>query len=52
MSINTFLALKTVTFLLEISAYRHFVLFIDVEVLTVLASLALALKPMDANNFL
>ena len=52
MPIYTFLAFKAVTFLLEVSAYGDLFLLIDVKVFTVLASLALALEPVDANNFL
>ena len=52
MPIYTFLAFKAVTFLLEVSAYGDLFLLIDVKIFTVLASLALALEPVDANNFL
>lgn len=52
MPVYALLALETVTFLLEVAADWNFVLFVDVQVFAVLASLALPFEPVDTDDLL
>lgn len=51
-SIDALLAFETVALLLKIAADWYFVLFVYMQVLTVLASFTLSFEPVDANYFL
>jgi len=50
--VDALLALEAVAFLLEVSADRHPVFLVNVQILTLFAPLALLLEPVDAHDFL